>query len=166
MDVAERTLAVRQRDSVAAQGVQLVVDLGTVTSRAMVCCPDGRRVPLSTGGAGPYWPAGPHWPCGVWVDADRVLAGPDAVAAAAADPDRFCRDLKSVLTREQITVGGQGLEPVAGLAALLALLADQAQQLAGARVASLSVTVPAGWGPGIAPRCGSQHSGPGYPNRT
>lgn len=147
MDVAGTTVAVGQSDSVAAHGVQLVVDFGTVTSRAMVCWPDGRRVPLFTGGAGPYWPAGRHWPSGVWVDGGRVVAGPDAVAAAHSDPDRFCRDLKSVLTHEKVTVGDASLEPVAGLAAVLALLADQAQQVAGVPVTGLAMTLPAGWGP-------------------
>lgn len=146
MSTTAGTLANTRPDSVAPYGVELVVDLGTVTSRAMVCWPDGRRSPLITGG-GSHWPPGPHWPSGVFAARSGLVAGPDAVTAAQSNPESFCRDLKSVLTHEQVTLGDHSMEPVAGLAALLALLADQAQQLAAAPVTSLTLTTPAGWGP-------------------
>jgi Hsp70 protein len=145
MSVPSGTLAVRQPDPVAASGIRLVVDYGTVTSRAMVCWPDGRRLPLVTG-----W-GELHWPSGVLVAADgRLVAGPEALAAAGADPDGpafLCRDLKSQLTRDQISLGDRTLQPAAGLAALLARLATQARQVTGLPVTELAVTTPAAWGP-------------------
>lgn len=109
----------------------------------MVCWPDGRRLPLVTG-----W-GELHWPSGVLVTPDgSLLAGPEALAAVGTiEGGAFCRDLKSVLTRERVAVGDRSIEPAAGLAALLARLATQARQVAGLPVAELVVTTPAAWGP-------------------
>ncbi|MGA8116027.1 MAG: Hsp70 family protein [Actinocatenispora sp.] len=122
-----------------------MVDYGTATTRALLCWPDQRRMPLVTDDGDP------HWPSGVFVGGDGALtAGPEAVALAGGSPDGhtcLCRDLKTHLTREHVTIGERSIDPVAGVAAVLHRLAQQAQQLSRLPVTGLTLTTPAGWGP-------------------
>lgn len=123
----------------------LVVDYGTATTRAVVCGPDGQRLPLLTEQGGLQWPS-----LVAATSGHTLLAGPEAAAVARSAPDptsAVCSDLKSRLLQEEIRFGDRAVDPVDALAAVLARLASRARQMAGTAVGELVMTVPAGWGP-------------------
>jgi actin-like ATPase involved in cell morphogenesis len=128
MDTASRTAAA------------LGVDFGTHHTVATVLRDDGRRHQLLFEGS-------PLLPSGIYIDNESSLhVGRDAAREGRRRPERYERNPKLRLDGATILLGDQEVPVREAVAAVLRRVIGECSAVAGAP-RSVTITVPAGWGP-------------------
>ncbi|GAA4472964.1 Hsp70 family protein [Phytohabitans houttuyneae] len=120
--------------------LRLTVDCGSVTTVAVLAWDDG-WLPLQWGG----WP----WlSSAVHVSADgRITAGEGAWLAAQSTPDGLVPGPVHGGGEDRLLVSGVQISSAELVAAILRLVVDEANRVAGGPVRDVRLVVPAGWGP-------------------
>jgi hypothetical protein len=128
MDTAPRTAAA------------LGVDFGTHHTVATVLRDDGRRHQLLFEGS-------PLLPSGIYIDSESLLhVGRDAAREGRRRPERYERNPKLRLDAATILLGDREVPVREAVAAVLRRVIGECGAVAGAP-RSVTITVPAGWGP-------------------
>ncbi|GAA3457332.1 ABC transporter substrate-binding protein [Dactylosporangium matsuzakiense] len=125
----------------ADTGFRLGIDFGTSNTVGVLRWPDGRTKPLLFDGS-------PLLPSAVYVNADgSILTGRDAVHSARLQPHRFEPYPKRRVEEGTVWLGERDV-PVAELVtSVLRRVAAEAERVAGAKPAHVTLTHPATWPP-------------------
>ncbi|HTJ38359.1 MAG TPA: ABC transporter substrate-binding protein [Dactylosporangium sp.] len=125
----------------ADTGFRLGIDFGTSNTVAVLRWPDGRTKPLLFDG-------NPLLPSAVYVNADgTILTGRDAVHSARLQPHRFEPYPKRRVEEGTVWLGERDVHVSELITSVLRRVAAEAERVAGAKVAQVTMTHPATWPP-------------------
>ena len=122
--------------------IRLAVDVGAVSTVAVLAWPDGTWMPVPFDGL-------PWMPSAAYVSADGAIAtGQAAWRAAAIDPAGFEAEPMRRKPGERVTAAsGVDVDVTDLVTAILQRVAEQATTVAGAPIGDVRLVVPAEWGP-------------------
>jgi len=127
--------------SVDAGEVQLTIDYGTVTTKAILAWPDGRWTTLLVDGS-------PLLSSAVYADPDGTLyTGTQAWQHAPTQPQCLEPEPRRRIREGTIQLGTRAVEALDLIAATLRRVGAEATRVAGQPVGQVRLVVPAGWGP-------------------
>ncbi|MHB1139815.1 MAG: Hsp70 family protein [Microthrixaceae bacterium] len=121
-------------------GWLIAIDVGSSSTAAAVVTP-GDAPRLLRFGESPVLPSGV-----LLGDAGALVVGADAERSVGASPDRYERSPKRRLGDRVMLLGGQPVEPVDAIAAVLTAVLDTAIATIGEPPEAVRMTVPARWG--------------------
>jgi Ethanolamine utilization protein EutJ (predicted chaperonin) len=117
---------------------QLGIDYGTSHTVAVLRWPDGRARPLLFDGS-------PLLPSAVYVEADTIVVGRDAVQSARLEPARFEPNPKRRIDDYVEWLGNREVPVTELIGAALRRVAGEARRTSGGIPADVTLTCPAGW---------------------
>ncbi|MBU2667164.1 Hsp70 family protein [Actinoplanes bogorensis] len=120
----------------------LVVDFGTSGSAGVLVAGD-RTQPLREPSSGLF-----VWPSSVLADGEELLVGTLPDRKRLIRPGDYQNEIKRLLGRSDVTIGGRTLSPADLFGAVLRAFRDEAQRIHGRPIEQLLLTVPAAYHPG------------------